>query len=244
MIEIKNIDKSFNDKKVLKNISFNIQKGEVHFIIGRSGSGKTVLAKNIVGLIRPTSGEVLFDKKNITKLTEKELFTVRKKITYVFQHSTLFDFMTIYQNIEFPILKHNKKIKKLELSKKVEHYIKELHLTKFKDRYPAEVGLAIQKKTAIARALAMNPEYIIYDEPTTGLEYRDARDIDSMILEMSRKLNITAIVISHDLKSIFSIADKITLIDNGKLIISDKLDNFLRSNHKIVKDILSIKDNF
>ena len=240
MITIKDISKSFDKKEVLSDISFEIKKGEIHFIIGKSGSGKTVLAKHIVGLLKPTNGQIIFDKKIITTLKEKELVEIRKKISYVFQHSTLFDFMTVYKNIEFPILKHNKKIKKDDLKKRVEKYISELKLEQFKDKYPAEIGLATQKKVAIARALAMNPEYIIYDEPTTGLEYKDAREIDKMIFEMSRKLDVTAIVISHDLESIFTISDKVTLINQGKLVVSLSKKEFMENNNKIIKELVEL----
>ena len=243
MITIKNLIKNFDKKEVLRDISFNIKKGEIHFIIGRSGSGKTVLAKHIVGLLSPTTGEIFLNELKITGLTEREFFKVRKKISYVFQHSTLFDFMTVYQNVEFPILKNSKKLKKEKLKERVNKYIKELKLESFIDKYPSEIGLATQKKVAIARALAMEPEYIIYDEPTTGLEYTDARDIDKMIFNMSRKLDVTAIVISHDLESIFSIADKITLIDNGKLITSSIKSDFIKSDNKIIKELVELHEN-
>ena len=238
MIKIQKLSKSFNKKLILDEISLNIDKAKIHFIIGTSGTGKTVLVKHIVGLLKPDKGEILFDNVDITKLKEKEMKKIRKKITYVFQHSTLFDHLTLYENIELPLVKVEKH-DRVSLPKLIKKYMKLVNIEEYQDKYPYEIGDSIKKRTAIARALAMNPEYIIYDEPTTGLTYADARNIDNLIFEMSRKLNITAIVISHDLESIFSIADRVTMLHKGKILLDDTKETFKNSKNEIIDQFIN-----
>jgi len=278
MINIKNLSQKFNKKLVLDDISLDIKKGDIHFVIGTSGTGKTVLVKHLVGLLKPYKGEIIFENKDITKLKEKGLNKVRKKITYVFQHSTLFDNLTLYENIELPLIKtkidthnhktetHNHQVETHDhqvemhdhqvetygraslpqndhmsspVSQLVEKYLKLVGIEEYKNKYPYEIGDSIKKRTAIARGLAMNPEYIIYDEPTTGLTFADARNIDNLIFEMSRKLNVTAIVISHDLKSIFSIADRITMLYQGKILLDGTKEDFKNSRNEIVQQFIN-----
>ena len=240
MIKIENLSKKFNDNLVLDDISLNIKKGEIHFIIGTSGTGKTVLVKHIVGLLKPDSGKISFENVNITKLKEKEMKKIRKKITYIFQHSTLFDNLTLYENIELPLIKGKHK-SVTHTKAEVEKYLKLVNIEEYKSKYPYEIGESIQKRTAIARGLAMNPEYIIYDEPTTGLTYADARNIDNLIFDMSRETNVTAIVISHDLKSIFSIADRITMLYKGKILLDGTISDFKNSKNEIVQQFINAR---
>jgi len=232
MIKIKDLYQKFKEKVVLNGVSLEINKGEIHFIIGMSGTGKTVLVKHIVGLLKPVKGKVVFEDKEVAALKENELKELRKKITYVFQHSTLFDNLTLYENINLPIIKN-------KLKTAPDKYIKLVNIEKYKNSYPYEVGESIKKRAAIARGLAMNPDYIIYDEPTTGLSFSEARNIDNLIFEMSRKLNITAIVISHDLYSIMSIADKITMLHNGRIILTGTKEDFKKSDIDTVKQFIN-----
>jgi len=239
MIKIQNLSKSFKENLILDDISLDINKSKIHFIIGVSGTGKTVLVKHIVGLLSPDKGEIIFDNVDITKLKEKEVKKIRKKITYVFQHSTLFDNLTLYQNIELPIVKMHGHASQRDIKKEIKKYMKLVKIEEYQDKYPYELGESIKKRTAIARALAMNPEYIIYDEPTTGLTYSDARNIDNLIFEMSRKLNVTAIVISHDLESIFSIADRITMLHKGKILLDGTKKDFKNSKNEIINQFIN-----
>ena len=232
LIKIENLSQKFNDNLVLDNISLNIKKGQIHFIIGTSGTGKTVIVKHIVGLLKPVKGKILFENTDITKLKEKEMNKIRKKITYVFQHSTLFDNLTLYENIELPLIKN-------KIRGEVKKFLKLVNIEEFQNKYPYEIGESIKKRTAIARALAMSPEYIIYDEPTTGLTYSDARNIDNLIDEMSKELNVTAIVISHDLKSIFSIADRITMLYKGKILLDGTIQDFKNSKNEIIQQFIN-----
>lgn len=234
MIKIENLSQKFNDNLVLDNVSLNIEKGKIHFIIGMSGTGKTVLVKHIVGLLKPYKGKVLFENKDITKLKQKEMEKTRKKITYIFQNSTLFDNLTLYENIKLPLIKN-------KLKGSVEKFLKLVNIEKYQNKYPYEIGESIKKRTAIARGLAMNPEYIIYDEPTTGLSYSDARNIDSLISSMAKKLNVTAIVISHDLKSIFSIADRITMLYKGKILLDGTINDFKNSKDEVIQQFINAR---
>jgi phospholipid/cholesterol/gamma-HCH transport system ATP-binding protein len=241
MIKIENLSQKFNDKPILDNISLEIEKEKIHFIIGTSGTGKTVLVKHIIGLLKPLSGRILFENVDITKLKEREIEKIRKKITYIFQHSTLFDNLTLYQNIELPLIKN--KTPKKNIQTLVDKYLKLVNIDDYRDKYPYEIGESIKKRTAIARGLAMNPEYIIYDEPTTGLSFSDARNIDNLIFNMSRELKATAIVISHDLKSIFSIADRITMLYKGSILLDGTIGDFKNSNNEIVKQFINAKSD-
>ncbi len=234
MIKIEHLSQKFNDNLVLDDISLSIEKGKIHFIIGMSGTGKTVLVKHIVGLLKPVNGRVIFENKDITKLKQKEMEKTRKKITYIFQNSTLFDNLTLYENIKLPLIKN-------KLEGNVEKFLKLVNIEKYQNKYPYEIGESIKKRTAIARGLAMNPEYIIYDEPTTGLSYSDARNIDSLISNMAKELNVTAIVISHDLKSIFSIADRITMLHKGKILLDGTINDFKNSKDEVIQQFINAK---
>ncbi len=234
MIKIENLSQKFNDNLVLDDVSLNIEKGKIHFIIGMSGTGKTVLVKHIVGLLKPVKGRVIFENKDITKLKQREMDKIRKKITYIFQHSTLFDNLTLYENVKLPLVKN-------KLDGDVNHYLKLVGIEEYKNKYPYEIGESIKKRTAVARGLAMSPEYIIYDEPTTGLSYSDARNIDNLILNMAKELNVTAIVISHDLKSIFSISDRITMLYKGKILLDGTINDFKNSKNGIIQQFINAR---
>jgi len=234
MIKIENLSQKFNDNIVLNDISLNIETGKIHFIIGMSGTGKTVLVKHIVGLLKPANGKVIFENKDITKLKQREMEKIRKKITYIFQHSTLFDNLTLYENIKLPLIKN-------KLKGDANKYLNLVGIQEYKNKYPYEIGESIKKRTAIARGLAMSPEYIIYDEPTTGLSFSDARNIDNLISDMAKRLNVTAIVISHDLKSIFSIADRITMLHEGKVLLDGTIEDFKNSKNEIIQQFINAR---
>ncbi len=214
MIEFKQIRKSFGPKTVLDGVDLTIGDGEVFFIIGSSGAGKSVLIKHLIGLLKPDSGEIWLDGEDVSKLDEAQLFRVRKACAMVFQHSTLFDSMTCAENVALPLRKH-RKLSMRDALAEARRRLETVHMLEFADRYPAELGDGMRKRVAIARALTVDPRYVLFDEPTTSLDPVSARRVDRLIRELSDRLGVTSIVVSHDLASIFSIADRIAMIYKG-----------------------------
>lgn len=214
MIEFKQIRKSFGPKTVLAGVDLTIRDGEVFFIIGSSGAGKSVLIKHLIGLLKPDSGEIWLDGEDVSKLDEAQLFRIRKVCAMVFQHSTLFDSMSCVENVALPLRKH-KKLSMREARAEARRRLEVVHMAEYADRFPAELGDGMRKRVAIARALTVDPRYVLFDEPTTSLDPVSARRVDKLIRELSDKFGVTSIVVSHDLTSIFSIADRVAMIYQG-----------------------------
>lgn len=216
MISFKNIRKAFGPKPVLDDVSFDVKRGEVFFIIGASGVGKSVLIKHLIGLLSPDGGEIWLDGQEISQFDEARMASVRKKCAMVFQHSTLFDSMTCAENVALPLRKH-KGMKAKEALDEATRRLEVVNMHEFGDRYPSELGDGMRKRVAIARALTLDPEFVLFDEPTTSLDPVSARRVDKLIRELSDKLGVTSIVVSHDLQSIFSIADRIVMLYKGRV---------------------------
>jgi phospholipid/cholesterol/gamma-HCH transport system ATP-binding protein len=214
VIEFKNVYKSFGDKSVLRGLELTVREGEVFFLIGTSGVGKSVAIKQLVGLMRPDGGQILFDGERIDQLSEADFHSVRRRCAMVFQHATLFDSMTLVENVALPLRKH-KRLSERAAEAEALRRLEEVHLGELARAYPAELGDGIRKRAAIARALTLDPACVLFDEPTTGLDPVSARRIDALIRELSDELHVTSIVVSHDLTSIFSIADRIALLYRG-----------------------------
>ncbi|HEY1956137.1 MAG TPA: ATP-binding cassette domain-containing protein [Polyangiaceae bacterium] len=199
-----------------------MKDGEVFFIIGASGVGKSVLIKHLVGLLYPDAGEIWLDGEEISRLDETGMMPVRKKCAMVFQHSTLFDSMTCAENVALPLRKHKGLSVRASLDE-ARRRLDQVHMLEFGDRFPAELGDGMRKRVAIARALTLDPRYVLFDEPTTSLDPVSARRVDRLIRELSDKLGVTSIVVSHDLVSIFSIADRIVMLYRGHVrLLGDK----------------------
>ncbi len=213
-VEFKDVRKSFGTKAVLKGMSLAVEKGEVMFIIGTSGVGKSVTIKHLIGLLRIDAGEIWFDGKRIDQLPERQLAPMRKRIGMVFQSSTLFDSMTLAENVALPLRKHQNLGHHAALEE-AKQRLAQVYMAEYADRYPAELSDGMRKRAAIARTLALGPEVVLFDEPTTGLDPVSARRVDRLIRELSDKLGVTAIVVSHDLPSIFGIADRVAFIYQG-----------------------------
>lgn len=216
MIRFKNICKSFGSKLVLSDVSFDVHDGEVLFIIGASGVGKSVLIKQLVGLLAPDQGEIWLDDEEISTKDETAMVPIRKKCAMVFQHSTLFDSMTCEENVALPLRKH----KGLSMSDSLieaRRRLDTVHMLEFRDRYPSELGDGTRKRVAIARALTLDPRYVLFDEPTTSLDPISARRVDQLIRELSDNLGVTSIVVSHDLVSILSTAHRVIMLYKGKV---------------------------
>lgn len=237
MISFVDVKKSFGERAVLRGVSFDVQEGEVFFIIGGSGVGKSVLIKHLVGLIHPDSGEVWVDGVEVSRLTEEAMYAVRKKCAMVFQHSTLFDSMTCAENVALPLRKH-KGLDRSDALGAALSLLARVHMSEFADRYPNELGDGLRKRVAIARALTMDPKYILFDEPTTSLDPVSARRVDALIRQLSDTLGVTSIVVSHDLVSIFTIADRIVMLYQGNIRLLGAKADFLGSSDAVVQQFI------
>ncbi|HLK38667.1 MAG TPA: ATP-binding cassette domain-containing protein [Polyangiaceae bacterium] len=237
MIQFKNIHKAFGSKAVLHDVSFEVRDGEVLFIVGASGVGKSVLIKHLVGLLSPDAGEIWLDGEDIARKTEREMAAIRKKCAMVFQHSTLFDSMTCVENVALPLRKHKALSKRAALDE-ARKRLELVRMHEFGDRYPSELGDGMRKRVAIARALTLDPRYVLFDEPTTSLDPVSARRVDALIHELSVKLGVTSIVVSHDLASIFSIAHRIVMLYKGRVHLKGTREDFHSSTDGVVRQFI------
>ncbi len=215
MIEVKNVNKAFAGKTVLTDVSSVFEQGKVNMIIGQSGSGKSVLAKCIVGLHEVDSGQILFDGKDFSAMNRVQRTEVRKEIGMLFQGSALFDSMTVEENVMFPLTMFTKKSKK-EMQDRVDFCLDRVNLTGTNKLFPSECSGGMQKRIGIARAIAMNPKYLFCDEPNSGLDPITSIIIDGLIKEITYEYNITTVVISHDMNSVIEISDSVMFIHNGQ----------------------------
>ncbi len=228
-IVFKNVSKAFGPQVVLDGVDLEVRDGECFFVIGASGVGKSVLIKHLIGLLRPDGGEIWLDGEEVSRLSERALYPVRMKCAMVFQSSTLFDSMTCVENVALPLRKH-KGLSAAKAREEALHRLDQVHMREFAGAFPAELGDGMRKRVAIARALTLDPSYVLFDEPTTSLDPVSARRVDQMIRELCDELGVTAIVVSHDLVSIFSIADRIAMLYKGQVRILGTPEE-LRSTH-------------
>ena len=213
-IEFKDVYKAFADKPVLRGMNLSITKGEVMFIIGTSGVGKSVTIKHLIGLLRIDAGEIWFDGARVDQLPEAKLAPLRRRIGMVFQSATLFDSMTLVENVALPLRKHQRLGTRAALDQ-ARVRLAQVYMADYADRFPAELSDGMRKRAAIARTLALDPEVVLFDEPTTGLDPVSARRIDRLIRELAEKLGVTAVVVSHDPTSILSTADRVAFLYQG-----------------------------
>jgi phospholipid/cholesterol/gamma-HCH transport system ATP-binding protein len=233
VIEFRNIRKAFGPKPVLDDVSFAVNDGEVFFIIGASGVGKSVLIKHLVGLLYPDGGEIWLDGEEISQKDERGMYPVRQKCAMVFQHSTLFDSMTCLENVALPLRKH-KGLSMKDALAEARARLEIVHMNEFADHYPSELGDGMRKRVAIARALTLDPRYVLFDEPTTSLDPVSARRVDRLIRELSDHLGVTSIVVSHDLVSTFTIASRIAMLYKGRVRLLGTPDVFKASEDGVV----------
>jgi len=237
MIEIKHLKKSFSGKIVLNDINLTIPGGESLVVIGRSGCGKTVLLKSIIGLIKPDDGEIIVDGETITSMDRKNLFRIRKKFGMLFQGAALFDSMTVEENIALPLLEHTD-LSISEIREKVQQKLKEVDLPGIEEKKPAELSGGMKKRVGLARALIMNPEFVLFDEPTTGLDPIMADAIDSLIVETHHRLNITTIVVTHDMVSARRVGDRIVMISQGEIIFEGVPSDLKKADNPVVRQFV------
>jgi phospholipid/cholesterol/gamma-HCH transport system ATP-binding protein len=236
VIEIRHLRKVFGEKEVLRDVNLTIEEGKITYILGLSGQGKSTIIKHIVGLLKPTSGEVLVDGVDVAKLDEKGLFEVRKKIGFTFQEGALFDSMTIFENVAFPVREH-RKLKGRELKELVYRTLEMVGLEpeRVSKLYPHELSGGMRKRAATARAIILHPKYILYDEPTSGLDPIISDKITNMITSLTREQGMTSVVISHDLRETFKSADYVAMLFNGEIIEYGTVEEFKNSKNPIVQ---------
>ncbi len=238
MIEIKDLHKKFENNPVLQGVDLQINQGETLAIIGPSGCGKSVLLKHIVGLLKPDNGCVCIEGKNIDELSKIKLYEVRKLFGFLFQGAALFDSMTIEENISLPLIENNYNHNQSELSKIVSEKLELVGLPGIEKKKPSELSGGMKKRVGLARALVTNPKYILYDEPTTGLDPIMSDSIDELIVHLNKELNVTSIVVTHDMFSVKNVADKVSMMHNGKIYFSGTYDEVLNSNDSVIKSFV------
>ncbi len=238
MIEIRHLRKVFGDKEVLKDVNLRIYKNKITYILGLSGQGKSTIIKHIVGLLKPTSGEIFVDGVDVVNADKKTLFEIRKKVGFTFQEGALFDSMNILENMEFPLKEHTKLNKK----ERYKLIVKTLDMVGLDESvlnlYPHELSGGMRKRVATARAIILKPDYVLFDEPTSGLDPIISDKITKMIENLTRKHKITTVVISHDLKETFKSADYVAMLFDGEIIEYAEARNFKKSKNKIVRAFL------
>jgi phospholipid/cholesterol/gamma-HCH transport system ATP-binding protein len=238
MIKLVDIHKSFGKQKVLDGIDLDIEDGKTTVIIGRSGGGKSVLLKHIIGLLRPDRGQVLVDGTDIAKLGDRELNEIRKKFGMLFQEAALFDSMTVGENVAFPLREHTR-MKEKEIRETVADRLRSVGLTGVEEKMPSELSGGMRKRVGLARAIAMRPQIVLFDEPTTGLDPVMTEAINRLIIDTQKQFNYTCIVISHDIQSIFEIGNRIAMLYDGKIIEYGSPEELRASGNPVTVQFLS-----
>lgn len=238
MIVIHNLHKSFSGKVVLRGVNLTIEDGERLVIVGRSGCGKSVLLKHIINLLQPEKGYILVDDIAIRKVGQQDLFSLRKQFGFLFQGAALFDSMTVKDNIALPLREHTL-VSEDEITGKVAEKLSLVGLPGIEDLKPSELSGGMKKRVGLARALILDPKYILYDEPTTGLDPIMAANIDKLIVELSEKLKVTSIVVTHDLQSVEKVAERVVMLHNGRIIFSGTVPELNASDNEVVHQFIT-----
>ncbi len=238
VLAVKNVTKRFGPQLVLDNVSLEIEKGKTTVVIGPSGCGKTVLIKHLIVLLRPTSGEVYFKGQRIDNLSEQELNEVRTHYGFLFQGGALFDSLNVFENIIFPIRQHVKIKEWRDVEDLVKAKLAMVGLDGFQNYYPANLSGGQRKRVALARAIALNPEVILYDEPTTGLDPIRSDVINELVLKLKHELGVTTVVVTHDMTSAYKIADRIIMLHNGKIVADGDSERIRNHPHPVVQQFI------
>jgi len=239
VIEFKEVSKQFGSKVVLDCVNFRVSEGQILFVIGRSGMGKSVLLKHIVGLLQPNAGEVWVDGKEVSQLPERDYFDVRKTCGMVFQHPALLDSMSVYENVAFGIRAHRFCESEEEIEARVVEKLKLVNLKRdLFARFPSELSFGIQKRVSIARTIAIEPKYLLFDEPTTGQDPIATTAINQLILRLAQTLKVTCLVVSHDMHCALDIADRIILLDQGRIVDEGTPDEMIGSSQPVTVEFM------
>jgi len=238
MIEITDLYKSFGDNKVLRGTNLVIETGETIVIIGRSGCGKSVLIKHIVGLLMPDSGTIKVEGQIVNEMNLGELYELRKRFGFLFQGAALFDSMTVEENISLSLVESANGYSNSKISKLVEEKLEMVNLPGTQLLKPAELSGGMKKRVGLARALITNPDYILYDEPTTGLDPIMSDSIDILIKELTEKLNVTSVVVTHDMYSVKNVANKVAMINEGKIYFIGSQEDLINSDDQVIQEFI------
>lgn len=243
MIEIKHLCKSFGDKDVLKDINATFENGKTNLIIGQSGSGKTVLMKNLVGLLTPTKGEVLYDGRNFVNMTKKEKIRMRREMGMIFQSAALFDSLSVLENVMFPLDMFSRMTLRDRI-KRAQECLDRVNLIEAQKKYPGEISGGMQKRVAIARAIVLNPKYLFCDEPNSGLDPKTSLVIDQLLHGITEEYNTTTIINTHDMNSVMGIGDSILFICNGREEWTGTKDDVITSTNEKLNDLVFASELF
>ena len=236
-IEFIDVSKSFDDKQVLDGISFGVEKGETFAILGPSGVGKTVTLTLAVGLFKPDSGRIIIDGEDITNMTERELAMIRRKAQLVFQSGALFDSLSVWENVAFPLSTNGRTDE--DVDRKVEEYLRLVEIEDLAEFMPSELSTGMKRAVAIARAVAAQPKAILYDEPTTMVDPLMSQVINKLIRKMQRQLELTQMVVTHDIANCAEkVADRVALLNNGNFVFIGSIDELYASDHPVVKEFV------
>ncbi len=243
MIEVKNLNKSFGEKQVLRDINVRFEDGKTNLIIGQSGSGKTVLVKNIVGLLSPDSGQVLYDGRDFVAMRKREQVMMRREMGMVFQNSALFDSLSVLENVMFPLDMFSTKNYR-ERVKRAQECLERVNLLDAQDKAPGELSGGMQKRVAIARAIVLNPKYLFCDEPNSGLDPKTSLVIDGLLSGITKEFGMTTIINTHDMNSVMEIGEHITFIYHGRVEWEGNKDNVVNSDNKKLNGLVFASDLF
>lgn len=243
MIEVRNLTKSFGDKVVLDNINVTFETGKTNLIIGQSGSGKTVLMKNLVGLLQPTSGKVLYDDRDFTQMSKKEKVLMRREMGMIFQSAALFDSLNVLENVMFPLDMFST-MNYRERVKRAQECLDRVNLLEAQQKYPGEISGGMQKRVAIARAIVMNPKYLFCDEPNSGLDPKTSLVIDELLSGITKDYNMTTIINTHDMNSVMGIGENICFIYQGHKEWQGNKDEVMTSTNEKLNDLVFASDLF
>ena len=243
MIEVKHLYKSFEDKEVLKDISTIFEDGKTNLIIGQSGSGKTVLMKNLVGLLTPTSGAILYDQRNLVQMNKREKAMLRREMGMIFQNAALFDSLSVLENVMFPLdmfstMTYNERVKRAQ------ECLDRVNLIDAQQKFPGEISGGMQKRGAIARAIVMNPKYIFCDEPNSGLDPKTSLVIDQLLSSITKEYNMTTIINTHDMNSVMGIGENIVFIYKGRKEWQGNKDEVVTSTNKKLNELVFASELF
>jgi phospholipid/cholesterol/gamma-HCH transport system ATP-binding protein len=238
LIEFKDVYKSFNGLLVHNGINLSVQEGEIMSLLGGSGSGKSVLLKELIGLTKPDKGDIIVMGKNVTQMNEDALIELREHVGMLFQGAALFDSLTVFENIAYPLREHLK-LAEREIRERVSEKLHLVRLEGIENKMPGELSGGMKKRVGLARAIATDPDIILYDEPTTGLDPMTAQRINELIIDLQKKLGITTIVVTHDLYCVKTVSNRIAMLYDGKIVAVDTWNGLLKSNIQAVRDFIS-----
>jgi len=238
VIAVEDLHKSYGAQKVLNGISLTVRRGETLAVLGRSGTGKSVLLRLVIGLQKPDSGSVCIHGQDITGLNLDQLGEIRKKMGFLFQHAALYDSLTVEQNVVFPLQHHKKDMSKAEQSDRVKQLLAEVGMEGHLEKMPSDISGGMQKRVGLARALALDPDILLLDEPTAGLDPISSGEIDDLVLRLQQEHHMASIVVTHDLHSAKTIADHLALLNEGNVVIEGSFENLQKSDIEFVREFL------